>query len=237
MRVIIENNGQKFIAAARQAAVLESLMDTNGGGFATVKGYVSGTGYKADINFISRFSTAKLYERRIEALEALTLGDIMDILKESDKIKGLSVADLNTAFEERKAVEIASLKKTLEGDRDDNRRASNDRNYVTLTNGVKVNFVTELNKDDKQTYPVLDKETGLPMVGSIMLNIIEVSRNVIEEVALKPVNSGVPVLISNAMKAVLPKTTQIKNLSFNEHNFESLSIGNAKLMPKEFKGL
>jgi len=237
MRVIIENNGQKFIAAARQAAALESLMDSNGGGFATVKGYVASSGYKADINFISRFSTAKLYERRIEAIEALTLGDIMDILKESEKIKGLSVADLNKAFEDRKSVEIASLKKTLDGDRDDNRRASNDRNYLTLTNGVKINFVTEVNKDDKQSYPVLDKETGLPMVGSIMLNIIEVSRNVIEAAQVKPVNSGIPVIISNAIKEKLPKTTQIKNLAFNENNFESLSIGNVKLMPKEFKGL
>lgn len=241
MLVTITNNGKSFVCTAKQAAALEVLMDTNGGGFATIKGYVSTSDRvkpeTADINFISRFSTEKLYQRKIDALEGLTIEEVMSDLRDHPKIKALTVDELYETFDARKKSEIDSLNKTLEGDRDDNRRASHDRNYHTLTNGVKVNFVTEKNKEDGQSYPVLDEASGLPVVGSILIYIIEVSRHVIEPGEYKVVNNGAPVLISKALNKHLPKSSKIKALTLKEDNFVSLTIGNETLVPSQFKGL
>jgi len=232
-------NDVEFVANARQAATIELLCNSNAGGFATVKGYVSKSGRvspeTADITFISRFSVSRLYKRKIAALEALTLADVMPELIEKDKVKAMPMEALNKAFNDRKATEIASLQKTLDGtDRDDAHRQAHDRNYVTITDGVKVHFLSE--KVDGIMVPVLN-EDGLPTVESIMLNIIQVSKNVTIPGEYKVVNSGVPVLISNALNNLLPKSSKIKTISLKEDNFDSLHLANMEYLPEDFKGM
>jgi hypothetical protein len=240
MYVKITNNGETFQCSPRQAVALELLMDSNGGGFATAKGYVSVSDRvkpeTADITFISRFSVERLYERTINALEAMTMNDIMDIVRDNPKIKALKTDELYKAFDDRKASDIASMKKTLAGVRDDAHRQAHDRNYHKLTDGVKVHYLTEEN-DKGIMVPVL--ENGLPVVKSIMVQILEVSRNVRIAGEYKPEGPrgpGVPVILSNAMKSKLPKSCKIKALSLKDDNFEELNMGGVQFLSEDIKG-
>jgi hypothetical protein len=233
----MEHNGQKFLVSSKQAETIESLLDSNGGGFATVHGYVSTSKRvkpeTSDMSFLSRFSTERLYRRKIEALEKMTLADIMDSVKANPKLSSLDNPTLVDLFHERKQKEIDSLNKTLDGDRSDNYRQSHDRNYLTLGAGVKVHFLTE--KVDGQTQPVLFN--GLPMVESIMVSAIVVSKRVLNEGEYKTVNSGRAVLISNAIASKLPKSTKMITLSLKDENFQSLSLGGVEYLPEDFSGL
>jgi hypothetical protein len=235
----ITHNGVTFNAKPAHAAALEVLMDTNGGGFATVKGYVSSSGRispeTSDIHFISRFKVTNLYVRKRAAIETITFQEILPLICDNPKIKLLTLEQLEQAFNDRKAYELASIQKTLDGDRSDGYRQAHDRNYHTLVSGVKVNFVTQKDQDGKEV-PILDSD-GYPTVGSILLNIIQVNKTVIVEGQYKPVNSGVPVIISNAMDKLLPKSCKIKTISLKDGNFESLQISNTQLLSEQFKGL
>lgn len=238
MLVKVTHNNQSFLCSPRQAAALESLMDSNAGGFATVKGYVSESNRvkpeTADVTFISRFSVTNLYKRKIEALKALKLDDCMADVRDNPKIKATSTDDLYRIFDERKASEIDSMQKTLDGVRDDAHRQAHDRNYQTLADGVKVHFVSEKNADGIKV-PVLTD--GVPVVESIMLHVIEVSKKVTVPGEYKVVNSGVPVLLSNAMKRHLPKSCKIKAISLKDEKFDSLKLAGLEYIPKDFKGL
>lgn len=237
MLVSITHGDHTFKCSARQAAALDALLESNHGGFATVKGYISEsnriTPETADITFISRFSVEKLYQRKIAALQALSLNECMDILRDHPKIKVTTTEDLYAAFDVRKASEIASMEKTLAGVRDDAHRQAHDRNYCTLGQGVKVHYLTEADANGIKV-PVLDG--GVPVVDNIMLNILQVSKKVIVPGEYKTVNSGVPVLLSNAMKRQIPKTCTMKVLSLKEGKFESLHIAGIEMIPAEFRG-
>ena len=235
----VTHNGVTFNVSPRHAAALELLMETNGGGFATVKGYVSTSDRivpeKADIQFISRFKVENLYARRRAALEAITFADVYPLVKDHPKVAALDESKVEAIFNERKAKEIASIDKTASGDRDDAHRAAHDRNYLTVVPGVKTNWITEKNDEGLQI-PVLDSD-GFPTVGSIMLNIIQVNKTVIEPGEYKVVNSGVPVILSNAIKSLLPKSCKMKTISLKENNFDSLAINGMELLAEQFKGL
>lgn len=231
----ITHNGVTFIVSARQAAALDILMDTNAGGFSTVHGYVaSSTGEVSDITFISRYSMEKLYQRKKAYLEGVTCDDIMDAIRDNPKIQAMDTDSLYKAFSDRKAYLLESIQKTQDGDRSDAHRQAHDRNYHTLVPGVKVNFKTE--KVDGKQIPILDAD-GFPTVESIMLNIIQVSKNVKVHGEYKSVNSGVPVILSNAIESKMPKSCKVKSLSLKENNFDKLSISGMELVPEMFKGV
>lgn len=224
---------REFLVSARQAATLQALADTNKGGFANVRGYKTENGQVANYTVLTRFNTARLYERRIKALEALELGDIIADIRDNPKVAALSVEELVKAFNARKADDIGRLQKSLDGVRDTAQHEAHDRNYATITEGVKVHFVTEKNAEGIKV-PVL--QDGLPIVESIMLAIVEIKRDVlVEGEAKKPVNSGVPVILSNAMERHLPKSTFYRALSLRD-NFESVAIGGYELVPEHMRG-
>lgn len=234
----IEHNGVKFLCSPRQAASIEALMETNGGGFAVVHDYVSTSGRvtpeTADINFISRFDTEKLYKRRIAAIESVKLSDVIDELSSHPKFKAETLDKVTEVFNARKAGLIASCQTTLDGDRSDAYRQGHDACYHTLVKGVKVHFVTEKTTDNLMR-PVLTN--GLPTVDSLMLNIIQVSKTVKVPGTYKKVNSGLPVLIGNVIEGKLPKSVKIKALSLKDDKFSSLTIGKVEMLPESFRGL
>lgn len=231
--------GQSFNCSARQAAALETLLETQKGGFARVNGYVSKSGRvtpeTSNISFLSRFNLENLYLRRIKALKELRFEDVEAELRKNPKLSKLPLAGLQAEFDGRVQDEIASMQKTLDGVRDDARRQSHDRNYASIGAGIKVHFLTEKNSIDNLTYPVL-AENGLPTVKNIMISAIEVSRQVLMEGAYKPVNSGVPKLISNVIQSKMPKSTKIKTLSLGDDNFESVQIDGEAILPKDIAG-
>jgi hypothetical protein len=238
MNVVLTINGVSFNCSARQSAAIQTLLETNKGGFARVNGYVSKTGREtpqvSNLSFISRFNLEKLYERKIKALRELKFEAVEAQLREEPKLNSLNDVRLREAFAARVNDEIASMEKTLAGVRDDARRESHDRNYLSLGAGVKVHFVTDKG-DGGLMYPVT-AENGLPTVKNIMVSAIEVSRNVLTEGAYKPVNSGVPKLISNVLNSHMPKSCKLKTLSLADDNFESLHIDGEAIMPKDIAG-
>lgn len=222
----ITHNGETFNVAPRQAQALELLMQTNGGGFAKINGYnSSSTGEVANITFISRFSYEKLLKRKAAFIEGVTMNDIMDEVRDNPKVKAMDTTTLYAEFDKRKASLLESIKKTQDGDRSDAHRQAHDRNYHQLVPGVKVNFVTE--KVKGLEIPVLDKD-GFKTVAGIQLAYLQVEKEVITEGEYKTVNSGVPVILSNAIEKKMPKSCKYKTLTLKEDNFESLSISGKK---------
>lgn len=237
MNVVLTINGQSFNCSARQSVAIETLLNTQKGGFARVNGYVSESGRVTpevfNMSFLSRFSLENLYIRKIKALQAFDWIAFLAALPVGSELADLPHDKLRDEFNDRIAKEIASMQKTLDGVRDDARRKSHDRCYASIGAGVKVHFVTE--KDGKLTYPVL-AVNGLPTVKNIMVSTIEVSRQVITEGKYKPVNSGVPKLISNVIQSQMPKSCKIKTLSLGDDNFESLTIDHNVILPKDIAG-
>lgn len=238
----ITDEGQKFWATKEQADAIETLSACRKGGLARVYGYVSKTGCVdgqyplTDYTVLTRFSLFGLYERKIDQLNAIQYDDVADAVAKDPKLSVLPTAKLKTIFEERKAMEIASLQKTLDGVRDDARRQSHDRNYGRVADGVKVHFKTvKIGKGaDAETHPeLLD---GFPVCESIMLTCLEIAKDVRREGVYKVVNSGEPVRMSNCIAGLLNKrSVGLKTLSLKEDNFERLTIDRQTVIPEDIQ--
>ena len=75
MNVTLTVDGKTFIASARQASTIQTLLECQKGGFANVRGYTATSGRvspeTANLTVLTRFSTERLYKRKIAALEAM----------------------------------------------------------------------------------------------------------------------------------------------------------------------
>lgn len=236
-RTLIEVNSQKFWASADQAESLNVLNDTRRGGIARIYGYVAKSGRTEptvyDATVTTRFSYEALVKRKLEATKKLTLNDVLPLLDLSNpKFKGLGTAKLEAIFNERKADEVNSL----EGKGNDAQREAHHRCYAHITHGVVVHYTTEKDADGIMQPVLLD---GFPMAESIMLNVLEVKRNVRVPGQYKVVNSGAPVLISNAIKAKLKADgiRSMKRVSLKEGTFERLAIDNEVVLPEDVVAL
>ncbi len=235
---LTDRNGNKFRATAEQAEALESLSVARAGGIATVYGYRPSTGYVSppvqDMQILTKFSTGNLYRRKIAALNAIAFDDVKAIIADDEKLSVLSESDALELFTTRKAAEIASMEKTLEGDRSDAHRAAHDRNYADVADGLKVNFVTE--KVDGLQIPVLTD--GLPTVASIMVHYLELNRTVRVKGERKVVNSGAPVRMSNAIATVLnSRSVGLRTLSLKESNFDRLIVDRKSYIAEDVVGI
>lgn len=242
MKFVVYNteSGCEFRCTEAQRDTIKELETINRGGIGTVRGYVATSGRvtpeKADIQFITAFSTERLYERKLNALDAITFDDVAQRLDEDNpKIGTLSEKERQDIFETRKGNEMASLQKTLDGDRSDAHRQAHDRCYCHVGQGIKVHYRTEKDSDGIKQ-PIL--VNGLPVVESIMLTILEIKRKVIEPGEYKKVNSGAPVLMSNAIKSVLNKrSVGLKTLSLKEDNFDSIVVDKREFLPENIEGI
>jgi len=123
---------------------------------------------------------------------------------------------------------IESCEKTLNDDRRDAYRIAHDTFYVQVCDGVKIKLQSE--KVGKETNLVL--ANGLPIASHIMVMGLVVGKKVIVEGEYKKVNSGVPVLIENAINKVL-KTKGVKepkSFSLEKGKYESFKISNEVLV-------
>lgn len=219
-------NGREAFATQAQVDTLNNLANVPGGGFATINGYKPTSDYvsppEVNINFISRFSTEKLYQRKIDALKGISF----KTLKITEpKLLALSENERFMQFTECLNKMIESLEKTLVGDRSDAHRQAHDTFYTQVSQGVKVHFKTIKSKTGTE----LVLQDGLPIVDSIMLCVLEVGRKVVKEGVKKVVNSGVKVLMDHEIMKALKSTggglLSIKTISLKENNFASLRIG------------
>ena len=229
----------KVWASQQQADTIEALSNTQKGGFARIYGYKPSSNYEVspvqDIVMVTRFSTEKLYARKRKALNSITFNDVKDAIAREPKLSALSLAEQEALFNERLADMVASLSKTLDGDRSDAHRQGHDRCYLHLAEGVKVNYVTEKGTDGLM-HPVLTD--GFPTVASIMLTYLENSKVTRVEGVRKVVNSKPPKLMSNAIESLLNKrSVSIKTASLKEDNFERLVIDNEVVLCEDVAGL
>lgn len=237
--LVTVENGSVW-ATPEQAQVLATLIETRKGGFARIYGYeatsnrVSPTIYDATVT--TRFSYAKLLERKRNALNALTLSDILPLLTGNPKVSAMPLADVEAAFQARKASELASIEQTEQGNRDDAHRQAHDRCYLSVDTGVTIHFDTAKDADGK-AQPVLTN--GFPSIDSIMLNCLEVSRNVRVAGEYKKVNSGVPVLIGKAIERKLKDNgvRSMNRISLKEGKFERLAIDNEVILSEDIVAL
>lgn len=241
--VYTTDNGDKFRCTQEQADTLNKLKDIIAGGIGTVHGYVSTSDRtkpeKADIQFITHFSTERLYERKAAALRELSYDDIAEFAEKNPKVQALSSDERVALFETRREQELASIQKTLDGDRSDNYRQAHDRCYVHIAKGIKIHLRT-FNEDytdggvkKKRKAPELI--AGLPVAESIMLSILELNRTVIEPGEYKIVNSGASVLIKNAMlRGLNSRSVGLKTLSLKADNFDSLVVSRKTFLAEEF---
>jgi hypothetical protein len=233
--VATSTDGKDVWVTPAQAEALDSLTNVSGGQCAALHGYIPSTGYierpVVDIQMITRFSRDKLYRRKIAALETISFADVQNDIAKEPKLATLSVEKQNSLFEERKAMILNSLNKTLEGDRSDAHRQGHDRCYAHFAEGVKVHLVTEKGSDGLM-HPVL--LNGLPIAKSIMVPYLELSRKVVKEGERKVVNSGPAVLMGKAIEKQLnQRSVGFRTASLKEDNFEKLVISHMELLPED----
>lgn len=236
-RTLITVNGQQFWASKEQAESLDVLSQARRGGMARIYGYVAHSGRLSptvyDATVTTRFSYEALVKRKLEATKALTLKDILPFLDlNNPKFKGMDMVALNTIFQARRADEVNSL----EGKGNDAQREAHNRCYAHISHGVAVHYTTEADSDGLKQPVLLD---GFPMAESIMLNVLEVSKTVRVAGTYKVVNSGAPVLISNAIKATLKAKgiRSMKRVALKEGTFERLAIDNEVVLPEDVVSL
>jgi len=221
--MLITVNNKTFHADARILASIAVLEEAVKGGFATIQGYKPTTNYikspVINVTFTSRFSYENLLKRRLEALEGISFDDVA---LTDPKLTALTTEAAMELFETRKAMMVASANKTLSGVRDDAHRQAHDKFYASISEGVKVHLQTE--KVDGETVLVLAKD-GNPIANNVMISAIEQSRVVVEEGEYKKVNSGAPVLMTNAITKVFnSRSVSFKTFSLKEGNFDKLTI-------------
>lgn len=236
-----EANGRKFRCTEQQAKTLDELSNIQRGGIGTVHSYVSTSGRvepeTADIQFITAFSLERLYERKIAALQGLNVDEVIDsdAVQNDPKLSVMSRDELAEIFVTRRDMEIASMQRTLDGERNDARRQAHDTFYVRVAPSIKVHLQTFKN-DQGETE--LELVGGLPVAKSIMVDFIEIKRNVVQEGEYKVVNSGAPVRMSKAIQKVLnTRSTKMKRLSLKEDNFDRLVVSRKEFLPEDVQGI
>lgn len=225
------SNGEKFWATKKQSDTLITLSQTRPGTIGTVHGYVPSTGYvekpTVDIQGIFRISVTSLYKRRIEALNKIKFVDIADAMAANPKLANIPIGEAKQHFEDRKQKQIDRHTTTLEGDRSDSRRQGHDLAYIQVVDGIKVNLHTVKNKSSGLVERVLMDIDGEahPTCESIMLGYLEIKRKTLVPGVKKVVNSGVPVLIGEAIENTLNKrSVTYRTLSLKEDNFNTIVI-------------
>lgn len=199
-------NQQVNISSKMYGAIC-ALAQSGKGQFATVSHYVTSTGEESSINFTSRFSYEALNDRKVKALNELNPSSFSDA----------------TTFEISKNAMLESIQKTKEGDRSDAHRQGHDTFYIRVCEGVRVHLETI--KEGGETKVVLGKD-GLPNVDAIMVEFLEIKREVHKEGVHKVVKHGKKVAMDHEIEKKLKEmgVRKLKTLSLKDDNFEELRI-------------
>jgi len=204
--------------SAALADCLTTLEATRAGGFAFLRGAIfesgrmAGKATVANVWFSSRFSYAALLERKERALDALT------------GVPGLS----EDAFSTAKEALLASARQTLMGDRSGAAREAHDRCYVKVAEGVYIHLDTTEGADGKKM-PILTD--GLPTAESILVQALEIKRQVIEPGEKKPVKSRPETLAKRAVERAIfaQGVREPRRYTLKPGRFEALSIDNSEI--------
>lgn len=226
--ILVDN---KFWASEAMANTLDVLGTLRNGGIGTVKGYKPTSNYvqspTVNVQFISKFSTERLYQRKLQALQAIDFATVSDKIAKELKFDGKNVAAM---FDAAKADLIASLEKTLAGDRSDGHRQGHDRCYAHTSQGIKVNLDCE--KVDGIMVPKL--VDGFPVAESVMVMHIELNRTTIVEGVRKLVNSRAETIMKGIIESAMNRrSVGIKAFSLKADNFDAIIIDRQTIEPQD----
>ena len=216
----LNDNSQAKVAINSDDLAVAEALKAIGNRFTVLKGYVSTskrlTPEVADHTVNANASVESLYKRRMAALANLeTLSLEMLNLEHWVPSKGKNAkATAEEQFEFCKAAMIASMQKTIDGDRNDAHRKGHDRCFVPFSKGVRLHLVTEKVAGIMQ--PVKDSQ-GRLQVESVQLKALPHSKRVVTAGTYKPVNSGSKVLMDNAIK----KAWNAPSLNFSTYKLAS----------------
>jgi hypothetical protein len=187
-----------------QFDALEMLKLANGGGFATVHGYKPTTDYvkipTVNIQFRSKFSTVKLYQRRLAALGSVAFDDLV---LTAPKLLALTKLEQQKQFLVCQTKMLESHTLTIDDVREDAHRQGHDRCHAPVCTGVKVHLFTE-KRDDGLMHPIL-ADDGNPTMSHVKLSALITGRTTIVEGEKKIVNSGPKVLMDHAIEKAWEK--------------------------------
>ncbi len=226
-------DGRLVNMTAAQAQAIEAMTNTRKGGFATIVGYCPSSSWVKrpiqDIQMICHFSTTKLYERRLKALQAIRYEDVAVKVAQDEKFGQKTAAQCLEIFNARKGMQINSIERNLEGAPKNAHAEAHDRCYAHIGD-VKVHLIAE--KVDGVMKPVLSKN-GSVSVASIMVPYLELKTTTRVEGERKKVNSGAPVLMGKFIESALNKRSiQYKTLSLKSDNFEAFHIDRQQFLPE-----
>jgi len=227
------DDGRTVSLTPTQAKSIEALTEIRKGGCASVKGYKPVSNWikspTHDIQLITRFSTRKLYQRRLKALEAVKYEDVAVAVAKDEKLNALSGAKLLEHFDARKQKLIDSLTRSLEDKPKNAHQEAHERCYAYI-DGVKIHLVTETVNKVKQ--PVLDRD-GHCMCASVMIPYLELHVKEVVPGERKIVNSGPAVLMGNIIESCLnQRSVNYKTLSLKSDNFTSFRVDNNEFLPE-----
>lgn len=237
---LVDAYGVEFWATKAQQSALATIQKAGNGRFISVLGYTPTTGYvkdkcpTKDYTLLSNISVKRLYERKIEALEAITFDMVKGKAKENEKLAEKSDSELEEIFNARKAMELKSLKKSLDGTLDNAHTQAHERNYANFGKGTVVKFVTE--KVDGKQIPVLTD--GLPTAQDVIITGTVIQDKVIVEGERKKVNSREPVLMSNVIKSFLNnRSVGLQRWSLKPDRFKEVRLDSGIVLSDDLKEL
>lgn len=194
----------------------------NANAFTAIDGYRNSEGEKADLLVRGATATESVYNATKEELLAVKIEDLELSKWVANKGKN-SFASVADQFKFCIDAKLASIEKTLAGERDDAHRQGHDRCSRKVGAGVVIDLVTE--KVDGIMVPVVNPQ-GLMLVKGIRLQCVLVKKTVTEAVEYKTVNSGSKVLMDNAIEKLLnSKRVDIRTYSLAEGKFEAIRSG------------
>jgi hypothetical protein len=188
----------------------------------------------SNLTILTRFSTARLYERKSVALADITFSQVRDAIAKVPKLAALTEVKAIELFNSCKAKMTESMGKTLDGDRSDAHRQGHDRCYARVAEGIKVHYDTV--KVDGLMQPVLTD--GLPTVKSIMVHYLQIDKTVTVPGEYKVVNSGEKVLMDKVIESQLnSRSVSLKTLSLKEDNFDRLVVARKSYLPEDVSAI
>jgi len=228
-------NFKTFNCTNKQAQAIAQLREAHKG-FAAVKGYIPSTSWTVrpvqNIQMIIGFVTSRLYKRQVTAMRELTIDDLNTSKWIPSKGKN-SCATAQEQFDFCIALAAEQKSKSLAGELENAHTTAHKRNYLTISNSIKVNFVTE--KINGLQIPVLDAN-GIPTVDSILVPYLEIKTVTVEAGERKNVNSGSKVLMDQAINQALSKRLAFKQISLKDDNFDSLTVGRENISSEGLSG-
>jgi hypothetical protein len=235
---LTDNFGKEFWATKAQSNAIDKLNSAGHGRFISVLGYKPTTGYSkaptVDYTLLSKFSTTRLYERKVKALNNISFDDVCKLAKDDEKLSKLENSKLKDIFQTRLNKEIESLAKSIDGTLSNAHTRGHDRNYAKFDNGIVVNFKTE--KEDGVQTPILTD--GLPTAETILVTGLTIQKKVIIEGERKVVNSGAPVRVSNIIKRLLnERSVGLKRFSLKPDNFSEIRLDSGVILNESLQDL